>query len=634
MKFFRAAVRLFAFCILFVPPLLAEAHAADSAASAKCIDAPDGLGGDELVALCTSVMETEKDLPPARLARVLQGRGLGYLRKKDFDNATADFAKALETLPAGSDEHLRQILMGQREISIDRKKDAADAEAEKANRWLLLLVYAAGVCGIWALSFRTRIGALAYGTAGRISRSDYWLALVAVSAVAAVQGLAMVAAKKLGVPVLGPIAGRIFFVAWVATILLAATAVSIKRLHDRNRSAWIVVVPIAAVFAVLLAAGMLAVEPGDGGPFDRSQRAYNGVFAGVFGGLTPAGPVLIVAFFRELLKGGMGGSNLVFALGYLLALATSLWYLVEVGLRRGTVGGNTYGPEPQGTAPLRFTPQITRYAAVAVALIALVGGLYAFKPWRMLSRGPDQANIEAFALEHCRHALDEMTKDLGMGPNRQSAADVAIRACTILIGQNASDYTREQSYYTRGKAYEIIGQKDKAIADFKDAVKLKTTSGGACALFNLGVAGYQCSSTAGGTATSGPPEFLRCASAGDELGREWKPRPGPAEKVVEACTVFIDHGGEPEFLADAYFIRAKGYVGLAQDHKAEAIADLKKAHQLLRIPMYACGLARLGVSGYSCEGMTPCGLAHLGVPGFSCEGGAGGGGDGPLSNIH
>ena len=76
-----------------------------------------------------------------------------------------------------------------------------------------------------------------------------------------------------------------------------------------------------------------------------------------------------------------------------------------------------------------------------------------FKPWRMLSHGPDQANIEAFAVEQCRHALDEMTKDLGMRPNRQSAADIAIRACTILIGQNSSDYVREQSYYTREPSF-------------------------------------------------------------------------------------------------------------------------------------------------------------------------------------
>lgn len=246
MRLFQVAVRLLVFSILFAPLLIVDARAEDSATSAKCIDIPDGLSSDELIALCTSVIETEKDLPPARLVKVLQARGVGHLRKKDFDKATADFKRALEVLPAGSDEDLRQILMVQRDMSIDGKKSAADTEAANSNNWLMFLVYAAVIGGIWAISFCTRIGALAYGTAGRISRSDYWFALLAVFAVAIVQWLALVAAKRLGGAQLGPVAGPMFFVGWMATIMLAASAVSIKRLHDRNRAAWTLIVPMAA----------------------------------------------------------------------------------------------------------------------------------------------------------------------------------------------------------------------------------------------------------------------------------------------------------------------------------------------------------------------------------------------------
>lgn len=248
-----------------------------------------------------------------------------------------------------------------------------------------------------------------------------------------------------------------------------------------------------------------------------------------------------------------------------------------------------------------MNPQVLRYSAAAAALVALGAGLYSFAPWRLLSHAPDQVNIEASPEERCRLAREEMRQDTGMSQKRESAAEAAVRACTIVIGKDASADGRSEAYRTRSEAYEILHQKDNAIADLKEAERL--------ALFD------------------------RCGAAGDEFGYEWKPRPEPAEKVVAACTAFIDGGGAPEQLADAYFIRAKGYTGLGLDQKAKAIADMKKAYELSRIPMYACGLARLGVSGHSCEGMTPCGLAHLGVPGYSCGAGGGGGG-GLLPEMH
>lgn len=513
MRLFLVAVRLLVLSLLLASQLIADARA-DSAAFLKCVDMPDGMSGEDLVALCNSVMETEKDLPPARIAKVLQARGVGNIRRTEFDQATADFDKALEVLPPGSDERLRQILMAQRDISIDRKKSAAEAEAANTNNWLLLLAYVAAIAGIWAISFRTRIGALAYGTAGRISRRDYWYALVAISVVAAVQALAMVAAKRLGVPPLGPIAGRIFFVGWMAAILLAATAVSIKRLHDRNRSAWMVVLPMAAVLAVLLADGSLLAAPSGDGPFsDRWQRVYNGVLVGGLG-LTPAGPALIAGILFQLLRlvttaGGV--ANVLPVLAGLLALAASLWYLSEVGFRRGTVGPNSYGPDPLSAAAtgsswtLRISPQARRYAAAAAAVVVVAVALYAFAPWRLLSTGPDQANIEAFADEHCRHAREEMSKDFGLSPNRKSAADTAIRACTIVIAQDTRAAIRADSYATRGKAYEVLEQKEKAIADYKEAVKLKPGGGAACDLANMGVAGYECSAGGGGAGVAFPP---------------------------------------------------------------------------------------------------------------------------------
>lgn len=509
MRLLQAAFRLLAFLLLFAPLLIADARAEDSAASAKCISIPDDLSRDELIALCTSVIESEKNLPAARLSRVLQARGVGYMRKKDFEKATTDFKKALELLPAGSDENLRQILTVQRDMSVDNKKAEAAVAAANNNNWLIFAVYVAAVCGIWAIIFRTRIGALAYGTAGRISRSDYWFALLAVFAVATVQWLAIASAKRFGVAQLGPIAGPMFFVGWIATILLAATAVSIKRLHDRNRAAWLLIVPIAAVLAALLAEGTLLAAPTDSGPFSGHwQKTFNVIFIPWFAGVTHAGALVTIAVlvieWQRLV--GSGGANLVTALSYLLALAISLGYLREVGILRGTAGANSYGADPLGSASAgrlgttlpRMSTNALRYAATAVAVIGLATGLYAFAPWHLFSHGPDQANIEAYPDEHCRMARTEMEKNLGLGPNRKSAAETAIRACTIVIRDDTRAAIRAYSYVTRGQAYDILQQREKAIADFKEAVKLKPTGGAACELANRGVSGYECSVGGGG----------------------------------------------------------------------------------------------------------------------------------------
>lgn len=100
-----------------------------------------------------------------------------------------------------------------------------------------------------------------------------------------------------------------------------------------------------------------------------------------------------------------------------------------------------------------------------------------------------------------------MEKDFGLSPNRKSAAETAIRACTIVIGQNFSDYMRANSYVTRGKAYDVLAQKEKAIADFKEAVKLAPTGGAACYLANMGVAGYECPSLGGYPMTFKPGDL-------------------------------------------------------------------------------------------------------------------------------
>jgi uncharacterized membrane protein YhaH (DUF805 family) len=93
-------------------------------------------------------------------------------------------------------------------------------------------------------------------------------------------------------------------------ILISSIAVGAKRLHDRNKSAW-----------------------------------YLLLFYFVPGVLAAAG-VLIGEFVED---------STVIATGLtLLAVALMVWAFVELGCLRGTVGANPYGPDP--VAPATIPP--------------------------------------------------------------------------------------------------------------------------------------------------------------------------------------------------------------------------------------------------------------------------------------
>ena len=134
---------------------------------------------------------------------------------------------------------------------------------------------------------------------GRINRAKYWLALLIFTIVGMVQGLVGFA---LGNAVLFQIFNFLIDLA----VLVASIALGIKRLHDRDRSAW-----------WLLLFYMRPV-----------------VFAGAGGAIMWAGASSVgmtedwSLFPRLCLIGG-------FALG--------IWGLVEIGFLRGSAGYNRFG---------------------------------------------------------------------------------------------------------------------------------------------------------------------------------------------------------------------------------------------------------------------------------------------------
>jgi uncharacterized membrane protein YhaH (DUF805 family) len=133
----------------------------------------------------------------------------------------------------------------------------------------------------------TSIGTLLFSFRGRINRMPYWLVslgmLIVMAAVFALVGVS------------GVLQSAMLLLLLLIPSIWIGVALATKRLHDRNKSAWWLV-----IFYVL-----------------------PGILEGIEGFAGDAGIVLLIA-----------------------SLALSIWALVELGFLRGTPGPNDYGPDP------------------------------------------------------------------------------------------------------------------------------------------------------------------------------------------------------------------------------------------------------------------------------------------------
>jgi uncharacterized membrane protein YhaH (DUF805 family) len=151
-------------------------------------------------------------------------------------------------------------------------------------------------------------GNLFFKFGGRVNRAKYWLAwlvFIAIYAVLAVGGYLTDSMAFAAVNAMITI-----------VIFICSIAVGIKRLHDRNKTGWYMV-----LFYVL--PGVLFI-------------------AGVMIGMT------------------QDGSTMVATALWLIAFAISIWAFVELGCLRGTIGINPYGPDP--LAPEVLTPPVRTHA--------------------------------------------------------------------------------------------------------------------------------------------------------------------------------------------------------------------------------------------------------------------------------
>lgn len=142
---------------------------------------------------------------------------------------------------------------------------------------------------------------LLFSFRGRLNRKPYWLTtlvlilimLVLIFLVVGIGGAGLLTGDMSGLGV----AFIILLLAYIP-LLWIGLAISAKRLHDRNKSAWWLV--------------LFYLVPG--------------ILQGVGDRIEGVGIVLTLA-----------------------GLAISIWALIELGFLRGTVGPNQYGPDPLET---------------------------------------------------------------------------------------------------------------------------------------------------------------------------------------------------------------------------------------------------------------------------------------------
>ena len=159
---------------------------------------------------------------------------------------------------------------------------------------------------------------LLFSFKGRIQRLYWWLASLVVAVVAGMMtstldfvaqsyGMGMVDPDTQQFEPTGPIAAALFLIAianiWVNFALCA------KRLHDRDRTGWWMLLQALVLFVALALVVVAFVVP------EEQSKTWFAV-AGVAG---------------------------------VIALGVSLWLFVEIGFLRGTQGPNRFGPDPLGT---------------------------------------------------------------------------------------------------------------------------------------------------------------------------------------------------------------------------------------------------------------------------------------------
>ncbi|HEY6992328.1 MAG TPA: DUF805 domain-containing protein [Xanthobacteraceae bacterium] len=135
---------------------------------------------------------------------------------------------------------------------------------------------------------------LLFSFQGRLNRKPYWMTAIAVTVLVVVLillVLAMVGERKFG----GAIAVVALLIILYIPLIWVGLAVGAKRLHDRDKSAWWLLLFYAA---------------------------------------------------PSVLSGAANEMDTMGIVPHLASFAITVWAIVELGFLRGTAGPNRYGPDP------------------------------------------------------------------------------------------------------------------------------------------------------------------------------------------------------------------------------------------------------------------------------------------------
>ena len=130
---------------------------------------------------------------------------------------------------------------------------------------------------------------------GRVNRGKYWLVVLVLFLLYIAAGIVFGIFYSLAGETVGMVLGGLVVLAALIVGLWGGVAIGIKRLHDREKSGWW---------------------------------------------------LLLFWFLPAILSGAgsaLGGIGMVLSLA---SLAISIWAIVELGCLKGTTGPNMYGPDP------------------------------------------------------------------------------------------------------------------------------------------------------------------------------------------------------------------------------------------------------------------------------------------------
>jgi uncharacterized membrane protein YhaH (DUF805 family) len=156
---------------------------------------------------------------------------------------------------------------------------------------------------------------------GRINRAKWWLLLLVligyvIAAIVIGMILGMISAD------LAMIWGLIYMIGWLVMIYVIL-AVGAKRLHDRNKSAWWLLVFYGIPFLLGLYASWSIVS-----------------------GMIGMGGMAAQGASQEQMMGSMMATMQQMWWVSLVNTIIGVWSLIELGILKGTTGDNQYGPDP------------------------------------------------------------------------------------------------------------------------------------------------------------------------------------------------------------------------------------------------------------------------------------------------